>query len=147
MSQEREGIGPHAMWGYTPAQDLLQNSPLKGQVGRISWRDSTRSPKRSLDGAQPKQWKDSPYHVAVPCAYPVSAHAAGLSLCALTSCLQANVLICQPGDIGHVLRTLGTRRRHPQHTIHVSIPPSAVLIEDSASHPRCCSSTCFQYLL
>ncbi|CAM9854917.1 unnamed protein product, partial [Ectocarpus fasciculatus] len=64
MSQEREGIGPHAMWGYTPAQDLLLNSPLKGQ---------------------------------------------------------ANVLICQPGDIGHVLRTLGTRRRHPQHTIHLYI--------------------------
>lgn len=34
-------------------------------------------------------------------------------------CTQANILICQPGDIGHVLRTIGTRRRHPQHTINV----------------------------
>lgn len=32
MSQEREGIGPHAMWGYTPAQDLLRDSPVKGEV-------------------------------------------------------------------------------------------------------------------
>ncbi|CAN0201164.1 unnamed protein product [Ectocarpus sp. 6 AP-2014] len=64
MSQEREGIGPHAMWGCTPAQDLLRDSPLKGQ---------------------------------------------------------ANILICQPGDIGHVLRTIGTRRGHPQHTIHLYI--------------------------
>lgn len=32
---------------------------------------------------------------------------------------QANILVCQPGDIGHVLRTIGMRRRHPQHTIHV----------------------------
>ena len=35
---------------------------------------------------------------------------------------QANILICQPGDIGHVLRTIGTRRRHPQHTINVGAP-------------------------
>lgn len=32
---------------------------------------------------------------------------------------QANILICQPGDVGHLLRTIGTRRRHPQHTINV----------------------------
>lgn len=32
MSQEREGIGPHAMWGYSPAQDLLRDSPVQGEV-------------------------------------------------------------------------------------------------------------------
>ncbi|CAM9189410.1 unnamed protein product, partial [Laminaria digitata] len=34
---------------------------------------------------------------------------------------EANVLICQPGDIGHLLRTIGTRRRHPQHTINLYV--------------------------
>ncbi|CAM9199040.1 unnamed protein product, partial [Hapterophycus canaliculatus] len=64
MSQGREGVGTHAMWGFTPAQDLLRESPLKGV---------------------------------------------------------ANILVCQPGDIGHVLRTVGMRRRHPQHTIHLYV--------------------------
>ncbi|CAN0054281.1 unnamed protein product [Scytosiphon promiscuus] len=63
MFQGREGLGDHAMWGFTPAQDLLRESPLKGE---------------------------------------------------------ANILVCQPGDIGHVLRTIGMRRRHPQHTINAS---------------------------
>lgn len=31
-SQEREGIGAHTMWGYTPAKDLLQDAPLRGEV-------------------------------------------------------------------------------------------------------------------
>eukprot|EP00903_Cladosiphon_okamuranus_P019165 g17627.t2 len=69
MSQEREGIGPHAMWGYTPAQDLLREAPVKGE---------------------------------------------------------ANILICQPGDIGHVLRTIGTRRRHPQHMINLYVWESQI---------------------
>lgn len=33
-SQEREGIGAHTMWGYAPAQDLLRDAPLQGEVSQ-----------------------------------------------------------------------------------------------------------------
>lgn len=42
-SQVEVGIGPHAMWGYTPTSDLLQDTPIKGEVRRPKmslWRES-----------------------------------------------------------------------------------------------------------
>lgn len=32
--QIENGLGPHAMWGYTPATDLLQDTPSKSEVSR-----------------------------------------------------------------------------------------------------------------
>ncbi|CAM9161096.1 unnamed protein product, partial [Choristocarpus tenellus] len=58
------GLGQHSMWGYAPAKDLLENTPLKGAV---------------------------------------------------------NILICQPGDIGHVLKTISARKRHPEHSINLYV--------------------------
>ncbi|CAM9654757.1 unnamed protein product, partial [Sphacelaria rigidula] len=63
-SRQQAGLGAHAMWGYAPAKDLLEDSPIKGE---------------------------------------------------------ANILVCQPGDIGHVLRTISSRRRHPHHNINLYV--------------------------
>jgi hypothetical protein len=65
---ERLGIGPHAMWGFTPALDLLEaylkHHPHQDAEG-------------SAVGEQP-----------------------------------INVLLVNPNDIRHVLRTISTRSRH-----------------------------------
>lgn len=31
---EEAGLGTHSMWGYTPAKDLLQETPINGEVSR-----------------------------------------------------------------------------------------------------------------
>jgi Domain of unknown function (DUF4470) len=56
-SMLQEGLGPHAMWGFAPALDLLSQLPEKTEA--------------------------------------------------------ASILLLQPGDPGHILKTVSSRRRHP----------------------------------
>jgi dynein assembly factor 3, axonemal len=56
-SMLQEGLGPHAMWGFTPAMDLLSQLPANTEA--------------------------------------------------------ASILLLQPGDPGHILKTVSSRRRHP----------------------------------
>lgn len=102
-SQEQAGLGAHAMWGHSPAQDLLQDAPIKGEVSVFNLR----------------------HHVCLIDIVVELGSRISLTLavrcCGIPSLEQANILVCQPGDIGHVLRTISSRRRHPQHTINVRV--------------------------
>lgn len=129
MSQEREGVGPHAMWGYTPAQDLLRDSPVKGEVTCLL-PTKVCSVRRERGTCVCRRNALRSWYIRIMVIRSYSKTCAHNCLCRRLRVFpnfvggcgafqQANILICQPGDIGHVLRTIGTRRRHPQHTINV----------------------------
>jgi dynein assembly factor 3, axonemal len=73
---EAMGIGPHAMWGFSPAQDLLE--------GYLKQR------RHAADDDTP-----------------------------------VNILVVNPADVRHLLRTVATRRRHfapgKGRPVHVSV--------------------------
>ncbi|CAN0187333.1 unnamed protein product, partial [Phaeothamnion confervicola] len=71
------GMGAHALWGYTPALDLL--SDLGERVPQ------SQSGRSSAEGGE------------------------------------INILVVQPGDIGHILRTLACKRRHLHTTVNLYV--------------------------
>ena len=95
-----EGMGVSSMWGVTPAFDCID---VYNKANGIS---TTSDSNATLTKGQKKKIKEKKKKNATE--EPL------------------NVLLAQPGDMRHVIKTLAQRRRHPKRPVHFYISEQTV---------------------